>query len=171
MRKLFTVIFFLVGLSLSTYAQTMTPQQIYKLANRDAEKYVKAGWKPAAKMPSIDRQFNNAYLREMYDGKSQFIIGSSTRRGRIYQRVHSEAMNNARKDVLDKIESEVSSEIIIKIKSEESYTRQQIVANTISSARQKLRKTEPIVDIFRELKDGEVEVEVRIAYELLESNN
>lgn len=173
MRKIFTVISFMIGLSLSTYAQTITPQQIYKLANRDAEKLVKAGWKPAVNMPSIDRQLNNAYLKEYrkYDGEPQFIMGFSTRRGLDYHRVHSEAMSAARKEISNKMGADVLSEFNSRTVLEGSNTHQHTRSNTISTARQKLRKTDPVVDIFRELKDGEVEVEVRIAYDRLNNNN
>lgn len=172
-RKVFTIIVFLIAMSVSIYAQTMTGQQIYKLANRDAEKYVKAGWKPAVKMPAIDRQLNNAYLQAemIYEGKHQFVMGASTRKGRNYHKVHSEAMFAARKDIINKIESTIKTETHVKIKKDDSNTRQETSHDIISIAKQKLYRTEPVVDIFRELKDGEIEVEVRIAYDMKSNGN
>lgn len=159
--------------SVNTYAQTITPQQILKLAVRDAEILVKAGWKPSVNMPPIERQLNNAYLREnrMSDGEPQFIMGSSRRRGLNYQTAHSEAMAAAKKEVVNKMESNVSSEFKNITISKGTNTSQHNSMNTRVSSMQRLRKIEPVIDIFRELKDGEVEVEIRIAYDKKSNGN
>lgn len=165
MRKIFTIITILVGFSICTYAQTGTPQDILKKADRDAKELLKAGWKPYVKMPEIRRQLNNAYLREaiiMDDGFPQYIMGYSKRRGMNFQRVHSEAVNAARAEISKKFGSDVWTEYNNRMSSDGSNSSRMIVR--VLSV-QKLKKTEPIVDIFREMKDGEVEVEVRIAYD------
>lgn len=165
MRKIFTIIIILVGLSVSTYAQTGTPQDILKKAVRDAKELVKAGWKSSVKMPPIERQLNNAYLREariLDDGYPQYIMGYSRRRGMNYQKVHSEAVNAARAEISKKFGSDVWTEYNNKIKSDGSNTSHMFIR---ALSVQKLKKAEPVVDIFREYKDGEVEIEVRIAYD------
>lgn len=165
MRKIFTIITILVGFSVCIYAQTGTPQNILKKADRDAKELEKAGWKPYVKMPEIRRQLNNAYLREdriMDDGYPQYIMGYSKRRGMNFQRVHSEAVNAARAEISKKFGSDVWTEYNNRMSSDGSNSSRMIVR--VLSV-QKLKKTEPIVDIFREMKDGEVEVEVRIAYD------
>lgn len=165
MRKIFTIITILVSFSICIYAQTGTPQDILKKADRDAKELEKAGWKPCFRMPEIRRQLNNAYLREariMDDGFPQYIMGYSRRRGMNYQRVHSEAVNAARAEISKKFGSDVWTEYNNKIKSDGSNTNHMIIR--VLSV-QKLKRTEPVVDIFREYKDGEVEIEVRIAYD------
>ena len=167
MRKIFTIITILVSLSLGTYAQTGIPHAIQKKAHSDAKELIKAGWKPYVKMPEIERQLRNAYLMEdriMDDGFPQFIMGYSTRRGMNFQRVHSEAVNTARAEISKKFGSDVWNEYNSKIGSGGS-NKSHIIIRVFSN--QKLKKTEPVVDIYREYKDGEVEVEVRIAYDTI----
>lgn len=175
MRKIFAIITILVGLSICTYAQTGTPQDILKKANSDAKELEKAGWKPCFRMPEIKSQLIDVYLRKariMNDGYPQYIIGYSRRRYKNFHGAHSMAMLAARGEIVKAIESYISSEIIIKIKTDiDSNTRQRIFRNVLVTSKRKLGITEPVVDIYRELKDGEFEVEVRVAYNKKEVEN
>lgn len=161
MRKIFTIFFMLISLSVCTYAQT--GQDILKKARRDAKELVKAGWKPYEKMPDIERQLNNAYLLEdrKVDGELQYFIGSSRRKGTDLQKAHSAAMISARAKIAKDINSYISTNIIVKMGSDGN---QRISPNILITTERKLGKTEPVVDIYRKLNDDEYEVEVRISY-------
>lgn len=161
MRKIFTIVFILISLSVCTYAQT--GQDILKKARRDAKELVKAGWKPYIKMPDIEEQLNNAYLLEdrVIDGESQYFMGSSRCRGNDLQKAHSAAMMSARTKIAKDINSYISTNIIVKMGSD---SNQRISRNILVTTERKLGKTEPIVDIYREMNDDKYEVEVRISY-------
>lgn len=166
MRKILTIITILIGLSVCSYAQTGIPLKIVKKAERDANELEKAGWKPYFNMPDIKRQLRNAFGYEYsnFEGNSQYFIASSgSRRAMNLHDAHTKAMIDARGEIGKAIESYVSSEIIIKTDLD-SNTRQRILRNIIVTCRQKLGKTDPVVDMFRELKKDEYEVKVRIVY-------
>jgi hypothetical protein len=91
------------------------------------------------------------------------MASSGSKRAVKIHDAHAKAISAARAEIVKAIESYVSSEIIIKTDLD-SNTRQRILRNIIVTCRQKLGKTEPVVDMYRELKKDEYEVKVRIVY-------
>lgn len=166
MRKIFIIITILIGLSVCSYAQTGIPHNIQKKADRDAKELEKAGWEPYLKMPDIKRQLRDAFGYEYsnFEGNSQYFIASSgSRRAMNLHDAHTKAILAARGEIVKAMNSYVSSEIIIKTDLD-SNTRQRMLHNIVVTCRQKLGKTEPIVDMYRKLKSGEYEVKVRVVY-------
>ena len=166
MRKIVTIIIILVGLSICSYAQKGTPQDILKKADRDAKELEKAGWKPYFNMPEIKRQLRDAFGYEYsnIEGNIQyFIVFSKSSRAMNLHDAHTKAMIAARGEIVKAINSYVSSEILIK-PALDSNTRQRIEHKIEVNCRQKLGKTEPVVDMFRELKKDEYEVKVGVVY-------
>ena len=166
MRKLFLIITMLIGMSVGSFAQTETPvpKEIMKMARREADKLAKEGWKPAVGKPEIMRQLRDVYMKMEY-GTSDCVTGTSRRKGLDYQKTHSAALFGARKDVIKNLESYVESEFRQKAVVNREKSHEQTMTATRISAEQNLKKTNPDVDIFRVLSDGEIEVEIRILYE------
>ncbi len=168
MGKFFIIFIIQICLSLSADAQTVTLKQI----RREAVKLEKEGWKAAVNKPDIQRQLRDAYLQSelMEDGVPRYIVGFSRRKGFDYQRVHSEAIASAKKDIINQMESYVLSEFNHVTTISGSKVRDNNNRINRTSSIQKLKKTVPTLDIFRELKDGEVEVEVRIFYDIFSND-
>ncbi len=168
MSKLYIIIIILICLSLSTNAQTVTLKQI----RREAVKLEKEGWKAPVNKPDIQRQLRDAYLKSelMDDGVPRYIVGFSRRKGSDYQKVHSEAIASARKDISRQMDSYVLSEFNHVTTISGSKVRENNNRINRASSIQNLKNIVPTLDIFRDLKDGEVEVEVRLFYDRLSND-
>lgn len=167
-----------------TEAQLKERQQIKKMAkselnekaSKDARKESKTlkkdGWKSSPGSLPIERQLDRCYLMQMeYDEdlNPKFIMGEGMSIGEVYDAAKLQAIELAKQQIASKIESEMAA-IIENEVSNSQLSRQQAasVAESVSKSKslitQKLNRVLTVMEAYRPLDNGNVEVLVRVAY-------
>lgn len=167
-----------------TEAQLKERQQIKKMAkselnekaSKDARKEAKTlkkdGWKSSPGSLPIERQLDRCYLMQMeYDEdlNPKFIMGEGMSIGEVYDAAKFQAIELAKQQIASKIESEMAA-IIENEVSNSQLSRQQAasVAESVSKSKslitQKLNRVLTVMEAYRPLDNGNVQVLVRVAY-------
>ena len=173
--KLF-VTMMLLGIMMGVAAQTPAVELKIK-ASKDAKKqakaYKKEKWEVAPGGLPIERQLDRSYLLE-YDtnletGESKFVFGEDIATGQFYSAAKLQASELAKADLVGKLHIEITREVtaIVKNKQLTEKDAQSVAAVTEKSKSiviQRLEGIEPVLELHRKLKNDNVQVMIRYAY-------
>ena len=153
-----------------SFAQ-LTKKQM-KQVGKEAKVLVKEGWRPFPGTLSIELQVEKNYIMSMAsDGGMvpKFLMGDGRGINKDYATAKTQAVVFAKQELAGQIQTEVNSifeqQISEKqINAEEAETKSKIRIDIMSQVRQKLGQTISVMEIYRTIANGDVEVLVRLAY-------
>lgn len=171
--KLF-VTMMLLGITLGVSAQTASELKIKasKTAKKQAKEYKKQGWEIAPGAIPMERQLDRSYLMEFdtdLDMQSKYAFGEAISTGQFYDAAKLQASELAKSDLVGKISSEITRLVETQIKTKQlpEEQAQSVAAATEKSKSlviQRLGAITPVLEFHRKLKNGNVEVMIRYAY-------
>lgn len=171
--KLF-VTMMLLGIALGASAQTASELKIKasKTAKKQAKVYQKQGWEIAPGAIPMERQLDRSYLMEFdtdLDMQSKYAFGEAISTGQFYDAAKLQASELAKSDLVGKISSEITRLVETQIKTKQlpEEQAQSVAAATEKSKSlviQRLGAITPVLEFHRKLKNGNVEVMIRYAY-------
>lgn len=171
--KLF-VTMMLLGIALGASAQTASELKIKasKTAKKQAKVYQKQGWEIAPGAIPMERQLDRSYLMEFdtdLDMQSKYAFGETISTGQFYDAAKLQASELAKSDLVGKISSEITRLVETQIKTKQlpEEQAQSVAAATEKSKSlviQRLGAITPVLEFHRKLKNGNVEVMIRYAY-------
>lgn len=171
--KLF-VTMMLLGITLGASAQTASELKLKasKTAKKQAKEYKKQGWEIAPGAIPMERQLDRSYLMEYdtdLDMQSKYAFGEAISTGQFYDAAKLQASELAKSDLVGKISSEITRLVETQIKTKQlpEEQAQSVAAATEKSKSlviQRLGAITPVLEFHRKLKNGNVEVMIRYAY-------
>ena len=171
--KLF-ITMMLLGITLGASAQTASELKIKasKTAKKQAKEYKKQGWEIAPGAIPMERQLDRSYLMEFdtdLDMQSKYAFGEAISTGQFYDAAKLQASELAKSDLVGKISSEITRLVETQIKTKQlpEEQAQSVAAATEKSKSlvvQRLGAITPVLEFHRKLKNGNVEVMIRYAY-------
>jgi len=171
--KLF-VTMMLLGITLGASAQTASELKLKasKTAKKQAKVYKKQGWEIAPGAIPMERQLDRSYLMEFdtdLDMQSKYTFGEAISVGQFYDAAKLQASELAKSDLVGKISSEITRLVDTQVKTKQLPEEQaQSVAAVTEKSKslvvQRLGAINPVLEFHRKLKNGNVEVMIRYAY-------
>jgi hypothetical protein len=171
----FFVTMMLLGITMGASAQ-MTASELNikasKTAKKQAKVYKKQGWEVAPGAIPMEKQLDRSYVMEFdtdLDMQCKYAFGEAISTGQFYDAAKLQASELAKSDLVGKISSEITRlvETQVKTKQIQDQEAQSVAAATEKSKSlviQKLGAIAPVLELHRKLKNGNVEVMVRYAY-------
>ncbi|MBQ7426751.1 MAG: hypothetical protein IJV20_05825 [Prevotella sp.] len=160
---------------ISVCAQITTRQvtQFEKDAKKEAKVLKKEGWKVPAGSFSIERQLTQAYQLQSevdMDRQPKYNFGQAISRGSFYDAAKMQAVELAKADLAGNILTDLTTIVSTKlenrqISSDKANSASEIIREGEAVVSQKLDSPIQLVEIYRTLKDGTVEVQIRLAYD------
>ena len=154
----------LIAFCLCVPAQEREEKAVAKKARHDAKTLAKEGWKAASGMPSIEEQLNNSYLMSYQldsNGQHHYIFGYSRLTGDDYHTARMQALEMAKYEIISQIDAKVKSSTTIDI----THSSNSAETNTHVSSAWNLKHMIPVLDLYRETSNQEIEVQIRIFYD------
>jgi len=166
----------LLGIFCSSVSAQLTEKQeklIIKEAKKEAKRLKKEGWNVPAGSFSIERQLHQAYLIQAEvdnDRQPKYNFGQAISGGSFYDAAKMQAVELARADLAGNILTDLTTIVSTKlenhqISSDKANSASEIIKEGEAVVSQKLDSPIPLIEIYRTLKDGTVEVQIRLAYE------
>lgn len=162
-------------LPVSVCAQYTAQQekQIAKDAKKEAKKLKKEGWGvPAGNLPLESQLFQAYKLQAEVDSDRQpkYNFGQAISGGSFYDAAKMQAVELARADLAGNILTDLTTIVSTKlenhqISSDKANSASEIIKEGEAVVSQKLDSPIPLIEIYRTLKDGTVEVQIRLAYD------
>ena len=176
--RLSKVLMFLMflGVFCSSASGQLTVKQeklIAKEAKKEAKRLKKEGWMVPAGSFSIERQLNQAYLIQAEmdsDRQPKYNFGQAISSGSFYDAAKMQAVELAKADLAGNILTDLTTIVSTKlenrqISSDQANSASEIIKEGEAVVSQKLDSPIQLVEIYRTLKDGTVEVQIRLAYD------
>lgn len=162
-------------LPVSVCAQYTAQQekQIAKEAKKEAKRLKKEGWSaPAGNLP-LERQLAQAYKLQAEvnnDMQPKYIFGQAISGGSFYDAAKMQAVELAKAELASNILTDLTTIVNVKlenrqISADQATSASEIIKEGEAVVSQQLVSPIPLVEIYRTLKDGTVEVQIRFAYE------
>ncbi len=147
-------------------------KQIIKDAKKEAKSLKKDGWLVAPGSLPLERQFEDLYSmsREKDDsGMPKYILGDAMSPGKTYDAAKMQAIELAKTNLAGLIQTEVTALIESTVGNEQiSSDDAESIVSTVRSNKslieQSIGRTITVVECYRKLANGTVEVAVRLAY-------
>lgn len=151
-------------------------KQLNEKASKDARKaakqYKKAGWITSPGALPIEKQLDRAYLMQMEydnDGMPSYLRGEGQSVGENYDAAKNSAIMMAKMNIMQQVETAMTGineiESANEQKSDGNVTSLQKTFTVAKGAlTQKLGRVQPVVECYRELKNGKKEVLVQVYY-------
>lgn len=163
MKKLFLLLGVALLATTPMYAQELSQKKttsnqttnLSKAVKKEAKKLAKEGWRVVNGLPSLEMQlkrYYEAYMALDDNLLPKYIFGNATSRGAGYNMAKFSALAWAQQDLARQIESQRRA-----ISASDAAAVFEIVDVNIG-------KTTPIMECYRILKNKEVEVCIRLAY-------
>lgn len=157
------------------YAQFTAQQekQIAKEAKKEAKRLKKEGWSvPAGNLP-LEMQLAQAYKLQAEvnaDMQPKYIFGQAISGGSFYDAAKMQAVELAKAELAGNILTDLTTIVSSKLEnhqvsSDKANSASEIIKEGEAVVSQKLDSPIPLIEIYRTLKDGTVEVQIRLAYE------
>lgn len=175
--KLFVTLL-LMGIAMAATAQTPAVElkiKASKEAKKQAKIYRKQKWEVAPGALPIERQLDRCYLME-YDvdietGEPKYAFGENMATGQFYAAGKLQASELAKGDLVGKLHVEITREVTAIVKNkqlteEEAQSVAAVVEKSKSIVVQRLEGLQPLLELHRTLKNGNVEVMVRYGYNI-----
>lgn len=143
-----------------------------KAAKKEAKKYVKEGWEVAPGALPIEKQLDKAYMmQQQYDESMfpMFIMAEAMSIGEHYDAAKMQAMELAKQGLAGQIQTEITALVDNNVSNkqlsgEEAASITQTVMVSKNLIAQKIGRVIPVVEMYRDKKNGNKEVLVRIGY-------
>ena len=172
--KLIKILMAVVLLSFTTsmvYAQS--DKDLANQAKKEAKQLQKEGWKvPVGGLP-MEQQLLKAYkLQAETDMEQQpkYIFGQAMSGGTFYDAAKMQATELAKAELAGNISTNLTTLVTTKLENQQTGPQKassvsEIVQKGKSLVSQKLRMPITLIEIYRDRKEGGVEVQVRLAYD------
>ena len=169
--KIFATLLMLFAFTASVNAQFLTKEQ-EKDVKKDVKKYEKEGWKVKPGSPSIAMQLTKSYQmawERTADGTDQWLMGEGSSIGTIYDAARTQAMTVAQGEIARKMKTDMTTQIEQDLANDQLAQQEaESIAQTVVTAMgksvdQTIGRPSSLVEMFRELPNGNVEVLVRLA--------
>ena len=169
--KIFATLLMLFAFTASVNAQFLTKEQ-QKAVKKDVKKYEKEGWKVKPGSPSIAMQLTKSYQmawERTADGTDQWLMGEGSSIGTIYDAARTQAMTVAQGEIARKMKTDMTTQIEQDLANDQLAQQEaESIAQTVVTAMgksvdQTIGRPSSLVEMFRELPNGNVEVLVRLA--------
>lgn len=143
-----------------------------KAASKEAKSLKKQGWMAAPGALPIEKQLDRSYrMQSEYDEEMfpMYIQGEGISTGQNYDAAKMQAMEMARQQLAGQIQTEMTALIESNVSNNQLEAGEAAsVSKTIMAAKalisKSLGRTIPIMEVYRDLKNGNKEVLVRVAY-------
>ena len=143
-----------------------------KSAQKEAKKLSKEGWKTAPGALPLDKQLDKSYMMQYQfdaDGFPEFIMAEAMSTGGNYDAAKLQALELAKQNLAGQIQTEVTALIENTVANEQmdqgeaaSVARSVMASKNLIS--QSIGRVLPVVEVYRDLKNNNKEVLVRVAY-------
>ena len=169
--KYFATLLMLFTLSVNMNAQTLTKAQ-EKAIKKQVKEFQKEGWKIKPGSLSLADQItrsNQAQQEQDADGYDKWIIGEGSSIGTIYDAARTQALTVAQGEISRRLKTDMTSQIEQNLANEQfAQADAESIAQTIVTAMgksidQKLSRPRNLIECYRELPNGNVEVLIRAA--------
>lgn len=158
---------------ITTYAFSQQDKDLDKTIKQEAKRLKKEGWMVAIGSPFIEEQLQKAIkLQREEDGnhQSRYFFGNAISGGSYYDAARIQATELAKANLAGMITTELTSAVNImlgnkQISQNEAQSASEILLQAKSAFKQRLNGIDPVIDVYRNKKDGTVEVQIRFAYE------
>lgn len=157
---------------ISKLATSELNKKASKYAKKEAKSLKKQGWKVAPGQLPLEKQLDKSYA--MYyeyeeNGLPKYIVGDATTPGQVYDAAKMQAIEIAKTNLAGAIQTEVTALIESTVANEQiSQNDAESVARTAQASKnlivQRIGRVVPVVECFKEEKNGNVQVRVTIAY-------
>ena len=138
-------------------------EKVSKETKKQAKQFAKEGWKVTVGALPLDKQIEKSILMQyeldMNSGMPKYIQGSGKAISSSYDAAKMQAMADAKTELAGNIQTEVAAIIEERLANQELGKEEAVV---VSNAVQVSKQV--IVECYRELKNKNVEVQVRILY-------
>ena len=171
--KRFIVLVTLIGLVGAPASAQLSEKQIAKEAKKEAKRLKKDGWMvPAGNLP-LGSQLVQAYKlqAEVNDNmQPKYIFGQAISGGSFYDAAKMQAVELAKAELAGNILTDLTTIVNVKLENQQisadkATSASEIIKEGEAVVSQKLVSPIPLVEIYRTLKDGTVEVQIRLAYD------
>lgn len=162
----------LLGIATSTvYAQS--DKDLAKQAKKEAKQLKKEGWKvPVGGLP-MEQQLLKAYKLQVEtdaDQQPKYIFGQAMSGGTFYDAAKIQATELAKAELAGNISTDLTTLVTTKLENRqtgpgEATSASEIVQKGKALVSQKLKMPITLIELFRDRKEGGMEVQVRLAYD------
>ena len=169
--KYFATLLMLFTLSVNMNAQALTKAQ-EKAIKKQVQEFQKDGWKIKPGSLSLADQItrsNQAQWEQDADGYDKWIIGEGSSIGTIYDAARTQALTVAQGEISRRLKTDMTSQIEQNLANEQfAQAEAESIAQTIVTAMgksidQKINRPRNLIECYRELPNGNVEVLIRAA--------
>ena len=169
--KYFATLLMLFTLSVNMNAQALTKAQ-EKAIKKQVKEFQKDGWKIKPGSLSLADQItrsNQAQWEQDADGYDKWIIGEGSSIGTIYDAARTQALTVAQGEISRRLKTDMTSQIEQNLANEQfAQAEAESIAQTIVTAMgksidQKINRPRNLIECYRELPNGNVEVLIRAA--------
>lgn len=181
MKRLFSLVMMLVMLLAVTLPEVQAQangslsnkdlKQIEKDAKKDAKDKEKDGWKVFSGGLPIVRQYEESYrLRRMkQDGENMYLVETGAAVGQNFSVAKMQAIENAKLLIANSLESDYVGEMLNNLgnqefSTEDSASISDFKASSSNSIAKQLGRVTTVVEVYKELPNKQVRVEVTVAY-------
>ena len=158
---------------ISKFTKDQLREKVSKSTQKEAKKLQKEGWKVSPGALPLDKQLERAYQMQyefdMETGFPKYIQGTASSVGGSYDAAKMQAMNLAKIELAGNIATEVGALIDSRASNTDlGKTEAESVSKSVMAAKsliqQKIGRTIPIVEVYRDFKNKNKEVRVIILY-------
>ena len=155
------------------FTKDQLKEKVSKSTQKEAKTLQKQGWKVSPGSLPLDKQLERAYQMQyeldMETGFPKYIQGTALSSGATYDAAKMQAMNLAKIELAGNIASEVGALIDSRVSNNElGKTEAESASESVMAAKsliqQKIGRTIPVVEVYRDLKNKNKEVRVVILY-------
>ncbi|MCD7929930.1 MAG: hypothetical protein LUH15_00365 [Tannerellaceae bacterium] len=147
-------------------------QKATKQARKEAKRLKKEGYIVPIGKISIDKQLEQAWRMqyELTENGPKYIIGSANSVAGNQNAARLQATNMAKLDLVAQMESQLAQMIEMKVANQEMSTDDaETITSMVSSSKTiisgKLGQVTPVVDVYRQLPNGNFECQVTLGYD------
>lgn len=140
-----------------------------KAARTEAKKYAKDGWKPLEGTLPLEKQLEEAYtLMNMKDEdfNAKFLIGTGAFSTDDKATAVKFATDAARLDIAEQLETQIAESIKREGGSSNGTAINDVVSASRTLVKNRLTGTQPVVRMYRQLKNGQYEVQITLPFSL-----
>ena len=171
-KILVTMMLFGIAMGVSAQTASELKNKASKEAKKQAKEYKKQGWEVAPGAIPMERQLDRSYLMEFdtdIDMVPKYAFGEAISTGQFYDAAKLQAGEIAKSNLVGMISSEITRLVDTQIKTKQLTEEQaQSVAAATEKSKslvvQRLGAIVPVLELHRTLKNGNVEVMIRYAY-------
>lgn len=163
---------------LAKLTQEARTKKATKDAKKEEKRLLKEGWKPMpGKLPiarQLDRVYNMTYELDA-NGCQAYIIGNAIAKGETVGVAQIAASTQAREQIASNLGVSITSLISRQVKNQEQSTTAISVDEISEKSKQifsqNLGKSNPVLELYRELPEGVKEYQISIVYSIKDSKD